>query len=132
MPEARRRRVAHHGSLWTRTTSKSSSIFLLHRTMPRRATTEKSCGRPSAVTSAVIVVSSSRENASGPTGCECAISTICSRRDQIASHRARESGNATGLSDASDQRTTSSSPMSSKTSRIVAIVSSSFRRVTFA
>src|SRR5438094_9961872 len=65
-----------------------------------------------------MVVSSSRENASGPTGCECAISTMRARRDQIASQRARESGSATGESDASDQRTTSFRPTSRQTSRM--------------
>src|SRR5262249_47046410 len=64
-----------------------------------------------------MVVSSSREKASGPTGCECAISTMRVRRDQIASQRARESGSATGESDASDQRTTSFRPTSKQTSR---------------
>ena len=73
--------------------------------------------RPSASSSACMVLTSSAENRSGPSGCEWAISTSSARRDQIASQRSRESGRAMGDSDASVQSTVSFAPMRKQTSR---------------
>ena len=61
--------------------------------------------RPSAASIAAIVVVSVLEKASSPLGWVCAISARSSRCRQIASQRARESGSATGLADASSHST---------------------------
>ena len=87
--------------------------------MPEGATTENTGARPSADTSASIVSSSSPEKASGPTGWLWAISATCSRSYQIASHRARLSGSATGLDDASDQSTRPAPSIKKKTSTLL-------------
>src|SRR5262249_28181108 len=70
IPDWRRSSAAHIGSLGTRT-----SRPFTRATIPLGASTEKRSGRPSAFISAAMVVSSSVENPSGPSGWLCAIST---------------------------------------------------------